>query len=529
MKGGDVVTDKRWKRYLLLVASGVLTGLTLVFPRAGFLEWFTLVPLGIFLLCEADAPSLRLRGAYGYGFFFFFCFYVVVFHWFVNMYPLDFISGMTPAAALAVVLAGSLGLSAFQAAFGGLLFVLIRIAFRIRFFTRFKLLRPFCAAGLWAIYEWTQTLGWWGVPWGRLPLGQSEYLVGLQTASLFGSYFVTFLLVAVNFCIAYAVKERAALRTMTIAVVAILIFQYGVGTLLYFADTESENAVRVAAVQGNVSSQEKWTEESRERTLEVYREYTLSAAEAGADIVVWPETALPYTVTENNSMGAYCSSLAIQADVTVLVGAFTESEDGALCNSMICFLSDGSIHETVYSKQKLVPFGEYVPMRAVFEFLIPPLAELVMSSDDIVAGEGANVISLDNVNIGCLVCFDSIYEELTRSSVLEGAELICLSTNDSWFTDSAALYMHNAQAQLRAIESGRYIVRAANTGISTVIDARGRVLKRTEPLVDEMLICDVETVSSPTLYSRLGNTFVYLLGLTFAVLFARELFERKRR
>lgn len=523
------MTDKRWKRYLLLALSGVLTGLMLVFPRIGFFEWLTLVPLGIFLLCEADAPSLRLRGTYGYGFFFFFCFYVVVFHWFINLYPLDFIDGMTPAAAVAVVLAGSLGLSALQALFGGLLFVLIRIVFRTRLFTRFKILRPFGAAGLWAIYEWTQTLGWWGVPWGRLPLGQSEYLVGLQTASLFGSYFVTFLLVAVNLCIAYAVKERAALKPMALAVTAMLIFQYGVGALLYCTNMESKNSLRVAAIQGNVSSQEKWTEESRERTLSVYREYTLAAADEGADIVVWPETALPYTVTESNSIGRYCSSLARQANVTILVGAFTENESGEQYNSMLCVLPDGSFHETVYSKQRLVPFGEYVPMRAVFELIIPPLAELVMSSDDIVAGEGANVIALDDVNIGCIVCFDSIYEELTRSSVLEGAELVCLSTNDSWFTDSAALYMHNAQAQLRAIESGRYIVRAANTGISTVIDAKGNVLEQLEPLVDGMLVCDVETDDTLTLYSRIGNILVYLLILAYSALFVTELLNKRKR
>ncbi len=520
------MAETRHKRFLLLALGGILTGLTLIFPKAGFAEWLTLVPVGIFLLSEADAPHTRLRGTYGYGFFFFMCYYIVVFHWFIYLYPLDFISGMTPLSAMAVVLAGSIGLSALQATGGGLMFVAVRLLLRTDTLTRHKALRPFCVAGVWAVYEWTQTFGWWGVPWGRLPLGQSQYIVGLQTASLLGSYFVTFLIVAVNLCAAYAVLYRSSIRLMAVCASAILVFNYGVGTALYFADTDGEEQIKVAAVQGNIDSNEKWTAESKRRTLEVYEEYTLKAAQEGAELVVWPETALPYTVTEDNGFGEYCSSLARRAGVTLLVGAFTEDQDGQY-NSVICVTPDGSFHETVYSKQRLVPFGEFVPMRGLVTFLIPPLAELSMLAEDVLAGDGANVIAHDNANIGCLICFDSIYEELTRSSVLGGAELICLSTNDSWFSDSAALYMHNAQAQLRAIESGRYVVRAANTGISTVIDAKGRVLAELEPLVDGMAVETVSLNTHSTVYSLVGNAFIYALIIAFAAVSAMEFLGKK--
>ena len=171
------------------------------------------------------------------------------------------------------------------------------------------------------------------------------------------------------------------------------------------------------------------------------------------------------------------------------------------------------MHDTVYSKRRLVPFGEFVPLRGLIETVIPPLADLVLSSEDVAWGEGGNVFSLESGNIGSLICFDSIYEDLTRESVRDGAELICLSTNDSWFTDSAALYMHNAQAQLRAIESGRYVARAANTGISTVISDRGEVLAELEPLVDGMLVEDVAIRTSVTPYMQIGNLFVYLCGI----------------
>ncbi len=526
------LTDKRTYRFLLLAVSGVLTGLMLVFPKLGFLEWVTLVPVGIFLLSEADTPHTRMRGTYLYGFFFFLCYYVVVFHWFINLYPLDFIYGMTPAAAIAVVLAGCIGLSIFQALFGGLTFVAARLCLRTRFLSKRKLLRPFCVAGIWAVYEWTQTLGWWGVPWGRLAIGQSEYIIGLQTASLFGSYFITFVIVAVNLCVAYAIIERRSLKVMGVCAAALLVFQYGAGTALYLIDNKNVGTVKIAAIQGNVSSLDKWSSGSTQKTYDIYEELTLKAAKEGADIVVWPETALPYVIEPDDSDGEYCSELAMEAGVTILVGAFTEDEelDGEY-NSIIAVLPDGSFHETVYSKIRLVPFGEFVPFKEVFEVVIPPLAELVMSGEDVLRGQDANVIELDEASVGALICFDSIYEELARDATLEGAQVICLSTNDSWFSDSAALYMHNAQAQLRAIENGRYVARAANTGISTVITDKGKVVCELEPLVDGMVISEVELNTHKTLYTVIGNLFVYLWIAAIATLLAFEtvLLIRKRK
>lgn len=524
------VQNKRSMRFLMLAISGVLTGLCLVISKIGFLEWLTLIPCALFLLTLASDSKngLRLRALYGYGVFFFMAFYLVNFHWFINLYPLEFIDGMTKGSAIAVVLVAWIGLSLLQAVQGGLLFVTSGLLFRTELCKRFPIFKPFVLGGLWAIYEWLQTFGWWGVPWGRLPLGQSEYLLGLQTASLFGPYFITFAIVSVNALIALMLLDKNKLKHSCIAVAAILVFQYGVGTVLWLTNKNEGETVRVAAIQGNISSHEKWDSSSTKKTLNVYRQYTEQAAREGAKIVVWPETALPYTVKEGNYYHDFVSELASENNVTILVGAFTTG-DGGEYNSIICFTPDGRSLETVYSKRRLVPFGEFVPMRTLFEMLIPPLAELVMSSDDIIEGEEARVFELEEGNIGSLICFDSIYEELTRESMLNGAELICLSTNDSWFTDSAALYMHNAQAQLRAIESGRYVVRSANTGISTVIDSRGEVVRRLDPLVDGMIVEDVQMRNNTTLYTLIGNLFVYLFCLAFVLLIACDIFLKARK
>lgn len=510
------------RRFLLVVSGGLLTGLTLVFPEIGFLEWLTLVPVGIVLIVRASDKEIRFRSLYLDGLIFFYSFFLTCFHWFTYLYPLDFVEGMTKGGALAVVLVAWLGLSLFQAVLSAFSFVLIGVIFRTRFCERFIFSLPFVAAGIWAIFEWSQTLGWWGVPWGRLPIGQTEYLVGLQNASLFGSYFVTFMLVAVNFWLAYVLLYPPKIKVGILTVAALLIFQYASGVLLWFSnDVTKGEKIKVACIQGNISSAEKWDNSSFYNTLENYSRYTIQAAEQGAQLVIWPETSFPYDISKGG-YAIYAESfcmLAKQCNIYLLVGSYVTDEQGNLLNSLVGFTPEGEQIEDVYSKRHLVPFGEYVPMKTLIQTLIPPLAELVLSEGEIYAGEGAQTVEIGNgVKIGGLICFDSIYEQLTLESVRDGAELICLSTNDSWFIDSKALYMHNAQAQIRAIESGRYVARAANTGISTVINSRGEVTDELEPLVGGIIVSDVYATDENTLWRFLGNGFVYLLMLSCALI-----------
>ena len=531
------LTDKFYKRILMLCLSGILTGLTVTFPKIGILGFITLIPLALFLLSVASDKEVRLRALYGYGITFFMSFYIVCFHWFINLYPLEFIEGMTRGGAIVVVLFATVGLSIFQALQSALIFPLMGLLFRSRVVREW--LKPVIIAAFWAVYEWTQTFGTLAFPWSRLAIGQSSLTVGLQTASLFGSYFISFLVVLVNSYIAYAIllsvtekgnARASAIRLSTIVCASALLIQYGAGLCLWLVNSPNEKAdtVTVAVIQGNIPSGEKWNAETTEKTLTVYEKYTAKASEQGASIVVFPETALPWTVKEGNSSYMYLSDLASTYEVTILAGALTV-EGGNEYNSIVCFTPDGKMSDTIYNKQHLVPFGEFVPLKGLIKALVPPLADLILSGGEIAEGEGANIFELKEGNIGSIICFDSVFEELTLMSVREGAELICLSTNDSWFTDSAALYMHNAQAQLRAIECGRYVARAANTGISTIINHRGEVTDGLEPLVDGMIVKDVELRSNRTLYSYIGNLFVYICISFLAVIFIVAIIKASKK
>ncbi len=517
-------------RFLLLILSGFLSGLTLVFPEIGFIEWITIVPAGAILLLRADDKNIKLRTLYGEGFVFFYAYYIICYHWFLSLYPLDFVDGMTKLGAISVVALAWLGLSLLQALMGGLVFVLAGIVFRSRVFKKIKfcIVKPLAVAGIWAVFEWLQTFGWWGVPWGRLPIGQTQYLIGVQNAAWLGSYFVTFMIVSVNCLLALALLNVKNIKIGVFGALVLLIFQYASGMLIWFTnDTQSGTPIKVACVQGNVSSKEKWNEGSAEKTVDNYLKYTEQAALEGAELVIWPETAFPYDITTGayEIYGEQFALLADKYDIYLLVGAFSSTDECDSLNSLICYTPDGEMAENIYSKRHLVPFGEYVPLRPLIETLFPPLAELVLSSGDVSEGEGTNIIEIkDEIGLGGLICFDSIYDMLTLQSVRDGAEIICLSTNDSWFSDSRALNIHNAHAQLRAIESGRYVARAANTGITSAITSRGEIVDSLPPLVEGKIVFNAYASEVITPWQVIGNSFVYILAIVYSLIVLVEIF-----
>lgn len=510
------------KTKFVMLFSGILTSVPLVFTSLGALQWFSVIPVAIFLIRMANDKDVPLKRIYGSGVLFFFGYYAVVFHWFFYMYPLDF-TGLSNMASLAVVCLACFGIALFQAVQSALAFLIFGFAVRA---LRIRMLAPVLISSLWAVLEWWQTVGWWGVPWGRLSLGQIDATVFVRSSSLFGSYFVTFIIICVNFYIAMAIVSSDARRIAAIVAIGAFSLNLAIGsavTLLYDSDGES---VTVAAIQGNVPSSEKWDDGKRGQTVEIYRELTNQAAAEGAQLVVWPETALPYNLFADSELKRFVSELAEDNGITIIVSAFTRDEKtGNRQNSMIEVRPDGTFGENVYSKQRLVPFGEFVPMRSIVTALFPPLADIGMLEDDLTAGNESMVFDTEHGAVGCGVCFDSIYESVIYDSVRNGAQIIAISTNDSWFKDSAALNMHNSQSRLRAIENGRFVVRSANTGISSVIDPLGNVCEYLGPLERGYVIADVTLNDEVTLYSVIGNTFIYVCAVFVAGIAVSAFFD----
>lgn len=514
-------------RLLMLATCGVAAGSIITFPTAvgACLQWLVYIPAAMVMISMAEdneggTKRCGLWRMYRYGFLFFMSEYLVIYHWFFSFYPLDF-TGMSRPSAAVVVMVAWLGLSFLASLAGGAVFLLFGLLARGRAVRDLPFLRPYLGGALFALFEWVETIGWMGVPWGRVALGQLS-LDGTPTvrvASWFGSYFVAFAVVSVSFLFAEAIiSHRDRRRVLLYFALALLLIALDI--LLGYAaariadhgadDAEGDSiSVKVAAIQGNISSRDKFNI-TVDETVEIYLDLVTQAAEDDAELILTPESAFPWSLIDDEGTLSLFCGIAQEYETNIVLGCLDGYGEGEE-NILLYILPNGELSETVYSKRHLVPFGEYMPWRSFLSTVIPPLSEISILGYDLTAGESTAVAELGGgICGGGLICFDSIYEELAMSSARDGANILLLGTNDSWFGDSAAVYMHNAQARLRAIETGLPIVRAANTGISSVIDSSGRELCRLEPLTDGIITAEVE-LGSASLYSKTGNIFVYIL------------------
>lgn len=511
------------KMTLVFFLCGLISALPYVFPKLWIISWFGLSPM-IYLQIRYGAYVPRKR-AYLNGLVFGAGYFGVMYHWFANLYPV--FEDLGAFGAIGLILICWIGLALLQS---------IEFGF-LPFFYRLicpKGKRSYVCAllftAMWVIFEWQETLFWRGVPWARMAVSQSAVPFMQQSASLFGSMFTSAVIVAVNALIAAAFVELSEnggkikqfvknKKSVILSLVALGVFTanalFGVVRMAVMDDKSGE-PVKAAVIQGNVSSLDKWADDSANTSTALYIELTEKCVdEYGAQIVIWPETVIPTSIRYNNRIMNELSELAKRRGITLFVGAFDdvyseETDDYSSYNAIFVFHSDGTLDDTCYYKRHLVPFGEYTPMEGFVNAVLPVLAEMNLLSDPLTPGNDSNVFETEYGTVGSLICFDSIYETLAVDAVRDGAEIITLSTNDSWFSDSAAVYQHNSHAALRAIETGRYVVRAANTGVSSIITPKGVKLTEIEPLVKGYACETVYARSQRTLYSYVGNLFVYI-------------------
>lgn len=513
---------------IYIALSGILLGFTVIFAEIGLLAYVALIPLGIVFLRKLNNEKYRVRSAYLDGFIFYMCFDLVGFHWFTYFYPLEF-TGMSKVEAIVVIILAWIGLSLLQSVFSAFSFALATVISRTDFCKKYPISMPFVIAALFAVNEWTQTFTWAGVPWSRIAISQTEMPLLVQNASLFGSYFTSFTVVLFNMLAAFIILRADKRKLASIVTLCLVAANLLTSTVLYFVPTEdTSRSIKVAAVQGNLESQSNYNF-SLDDIYEIYSEQSKKAAEDGAELIIWPEgtfnVPLNYRIYVKGrgyiQVESAISALAQELGVTIVAGSYVAGENESYYNGMSAFYPDGDRNINAYSKIRLVPFGEFLPMKNLVTALVPMLGEINMLDNDITPGESSTVFDADKsedpIKIGTLICFDSIYEELAIDSAREGAEVFIVPSNDSWFYDSRALNMHHSQNILRAVEQGKYTVNCGNTGITSIVSDKGEIVSEM-PIYQEGYVLDTVYASGGrTLYSYVGNIFCYLC-LAFLVL-----------
>lgn len=505
----------RAKYFLITTASALVTGLLYTFYDVGFVAWFSLLPYFYVLMKKINDGGAKPRKLYFFGFWFSFVYYSAVFYWFTYQYPLDFM-GFSRALSVAYVATAWFGMSLLYSITLALVPYLTSHFAKTALCKKYPFTLPFFIGVCWSMVEWMHTKTFMGVPWTRLALTQQKYLPILQISSVFGSYFVSFLIVSVNACMAYALakngnKKNTATRTAAVTAAGLFVVNYVFGTLAMYVDEKNEDGERAvaSATQANMLSQEKWSNDGNDVAYQRYSALVREAAEEGAKLVVLPETAFTYDLNEYVGLKNKISALAQETECILFVGAF-DSDGEESYNAIYTFYPDGSVSENTYKKRRLVPFGEYLPAKEIFCTVFPFLNSINLFEDELTMGEETENAETEYGSVGFLICFDSIYESLALDSVRDGAELIAVSTNDSWFLDSSAIYEHNGQSVLRAVETRRYVVRAANTGMSSIISPTGKIKKSIEPLVSGQITDEVVFRNDITFYTAFPNLFIVI-------------------
>jgi apolipoprotein N-acyltransferase len=491
-------------RATLAITSGLV--LAAAFPKIdlNLLAWVAFVPL-LYAIGD-ESPSAIFIYAWIQGFV---C-YVASVYW-IALTLHNFTSLPTDVAIAPMLL-----LAAIMALFAA-------IAFWAAYFIAGRLRVPIVVTlpVAWTALEWVRTYFPIGFPWNLLGYTAYRNLELIQFAEFTGVYGVSAMIMFVNavvYAVAFQIYPR---RTQALSLGALTFlmagaFLFGGLRIARLNAAPSEGSLKIAMVQGNIPQSLKWDPKFLESSIDVYTEESLSAARRGADLIVWPEAAAAFFFQPDDRYPAAFSddaryrqrllALAAQTRDPILFGAPALGvAQGRMGFYNRAYLVSGAGQVVAwYDKMQLVPFGEYVPLRSFFGYFVE---RVVSGFGDMFAGTSQTVFTVHGAKLGVLICYESIFPNLARSVVKNGANILVNITNDAWYGESSAPYQLLAMAAMRAVETKVPMVRVANTGISAVIEPTGAIDARTPLFARGTETERVYWRSTRTVYTAVGDVF----------------------
>lgn len=482
---------------LLALATGAL--LVLAFPPFD-LAWLAAVGLAPLLVALDREPRPGRRFLLGYA--------AGALYWAATCYWIQFVltaHGGIPAAAAWGALAlfamvKGLHLGAFALAAGAVLA------------SRWAVL---AAPALWVAVE--RTHGPLGFSWLALGNAGIEMQIPARAAPYAGVYGVSFVFAVMSTALALVILRRPRRQLAPAAALAALY-------LLPELPPAQNGEQTAVLVQPNVSQTAEWTESWIERQHERLVFLSEHTARAGRPpwLIVWPEVPAPLYYEEDARLREKVNGLAQRTRAWILLNVVPHTPEGAPLNSVLLVSPEGRPAGR-YDKMRLVPFGEYVPRPFGF------LRKIAGEAGDFAPGERLVVLQAGERRIGAFVCYEAAFPDLVRRFAQGGAELLVNISNDGWWGRTAARDQHLKIARMRALENGRWLLRATNDGITAAIDPAGRVRRRLPPFAQAGMGVTFSFARERTVFTRYGEWFVILCAaLGAAVLVARQV-PRYRR
>ncbi len=386
------------------------------------------------------------------------------------------------------------------------------------------LLFPLYTASLWVVADYVRAHFISGFPWEIVGYAVFPFRPLMNVADLGGVYLIEFIIILFISSF-FAVRGRKRWIKVSAWLLIVSMIYGEIDMMVWDKLIEKNNrSVKVGVVQGNIDQSVKWTPSYRNRTIRIYERLTRELAEKGAELVVWPETAVPFYF-QSSFLASGLRKLAKEENIYLLFGspAYKFQNGKTVYTNRAYMLSPDGEVAGYYDKVHLVPFGEYLPLKKYLGFvkkIIPMVGNM---------GEGDKIepLPFKDGKIGVLICYESIFPEITRSMVNRGATLLSNITNDAWFGKTSAPFQHFSMVAFRAVESKRYLIRAANTGISGFVSPTGEIVKWTPIFKREAIMTTVKEIDFKTLYTRLGD-WIVALSLLFLIIMIYDLFRMRR-
>lgn len=366
---------------------------------------------------------------------------------------------------------------------------------------------------IWVITEWLRGWLFSGFSWLNLGTSQTNSWY-FNYAPILGDYGVSLLICLTASCLILLLNRSLKKKIIGLVVVVSLnVMAFYLENIQWTKATGK--TLDVALIQGSIPQELKWQRKYREKTYEVYSK--LSEPFWASDLIVWPETAIPSSYQNATDFIEKIEAKKANSD-TIFMSGIIYNDQGSYFNSILLIDKE----HLFYDKHHLVPFGEYLPLSTIsaplFDYLKIPVSGF--SSGE----KHKKLLVTDKAIFGMSICYENAFSDEIRRAMPDANILINVS-NDAWFKDSMAPHQHLQIARMRAMESGRYLLRATNNGISAIIDEKGKIVSKSPQFVAYALPATVKLFTGITPYGRYGNSLI--IGLCFIMLIVFYILKRK--
>ncbi|MDR3281470.1 MAG: apolipoprotein N-acyltransferase [Endomicrobium sp.] len=411
-----------------------------------------------------------------------------------------------------------------------------------------NILIVFSGSCIWILLEYVRTYFLTGFPWMLVGYSQFKFTAIIQIAEFTGVYGVSFIVIFWNLCFYFWIsnskqpfyvlkffRKNPNLRELVkiknkkqylwnnfltlglIFMSTVLLFgAFRINKFKFFGDKEFS----VAIVQPNIDQYKKWDRRYKNDILSALRKLAVEISKTKCDLVLWPETVFPASISEYKRLYDETKFITKTAGGFNIVGSLHKDENGNLFNSVFAF-EHGRKYKTIHKKNHLIPFGEYIPFESLFLKFLRNLNQV----GDFVKGTDANIFNNGQIYLGAIICSENFFPNISRRFALAGAKVLTNHTNDAWFLTTPVPDQHFVMNIFRAIETRKVVLVSANSGISGIIEPSGIITVKSSLSKNILLTGCFSQNNFQTFYTKHGDLFIYLCSvlLLTIVFFTRRM------